>query len=311
MTVTTHSTDFSKRRAVRFIGGLLVLAGLLLGYVFVPNALAWDDCPRGEVDCVYPGECSRYVDTNGDGICDHSQAEPVTTTAAVDTTATTPATAAAATTATTATTTATAASNDTDAAAAAILIATGSTDTIVSTTPSTDSGGSTVAAADTATVAVATGAAAAIDSGGYSFFTHYYISPIALAFFLVYAVSFVLYKTKRMRVSTHRKIWNVLLLVTFLITGVFGLLLAIQLDYELPFTIPIDMLFWHVEAGIVMTLISLFHMGWHFNYYKNLLRSARTKRRAAEAAEREAVLRGAGRTQVAPVPERAQVCDRQ
>ena len=115
------------------------------------------------------------------------------------------------------------------------------------------------------------------------------MSPIALGFFLIYAVSFVLYKTKRIRISTHRKIWNVLLLATFLVTGIFGVILAIQLDYPLPFNIPIDLLFWHVEAGIVMTLISLFHMGWHFNYYRNILRTSRSKIRAARAAERQAL----------------------
>ena len=31
------------------------------------------DCPRGQVDDPYPGQCGGYVDTNEDGICDHSQ----------------------------------------------------------------------------------------------------------------------------------------------------------------------------------------------------------------------------------------------
>jgi hypothetical protein len=77
----------------------------------------------------------------------------------------------------------------------------------------------------------------------------------------------------------------VLLLATFLITGIFGLILTIQLDYELPFTIPFDLLFWHVEAGVAMTLISIFHVSWHFNYYRNLLRRSRKTVRAARAAE--------------------------
>ena len=111
------------------------------------------------------------------------------------------------------------------------------------------------------------------------------MSPIAIAFFLIYGVSFVLHKTKKIKVTTHRKIWNVLLLATFLITGIFGLILTIQLDYELPFTIPFDLLFWHVEAGVAMTLISIFHVGWHFNYYRNLLRRSRKTVRAARAAE--------------------------
>ena len=137
-----------------------------------------------------------------------------------------------------------------------------------------------------------------------SLLTHYYISPIAIAFFLIYAVSFFLYKTKRMKVATHRKIWNVLLMVTFLVTGAFGLLLTIQLDYRLPFTMPVDLLFWHVEAGIVMTLISFFHLGWHFRYHAKLLRSSRSRARASEGLELYPVPRAGERGQGALVPER-------
>jgi len=278
----------------------LLVFSVVFGFSLVSTAQAWDDCPRGEVDCVYPGECSRYIDTNGDGICDHSQSEPAAPT----------------------TTDSIAGSAVDTAAAAAALVSAAGADTTSTTTPSGGTGSSDdtvneVADAGSANIAGVSGVdgetavttAATDGSSSYSFLTHYYISPIAIGFFLIYAVSFVLYKTKRMRAATHRKIWNVLLLLTFLITGVFGLLLAIQLDYTLPFTIPVDMLFWHVEAGIVMTLISLFHMGWHFNYYKNLLRSSRAKARAAEAAERRRPVRPAEQKYMAPVPQRVKSTD--
>ncbi len=42
--------------------------------VFIPvSALAWSDCPFGQVNDEYPGQCRLYVDVNQDGICDHSQ----------------------------------------------------------------------------------------------------------------------------------------------------------------------------------------------------------------------------------------------
>lgn len=41
------------------------------------TVFAWDDCPFGLENDEYPGECGRYVDTNNDGICDHSQSEPI------------------------------------------------------------------------------------------------------------------------------------------------------------------------------------------------------------------------------------------
>jgi len=143
-----------------------------------------------------------------------------------------------------------------------------------------------------------------------SIFTNYYISPIAIGFFVVYALSFILYKSKRMKVTTHRKIWNVLLLATFMVTGVFGLLLTVQMQYGLPFTMPINMLFWHVEAGVVMTLISFFHMGWHFKYYARLLRTSRSRVREAESAERYPARHGAQRGQVALIPERVHSLER-
>jgi spermidine synthase len=108
-------------------------------------------------------------------------------------------------------------------------------------------------------------------------FTRYNVSPIAVGLLVIYLVSFVLYRTKRIKVSTHRKIWNVLLLFTFLTTGIFGLILAIRRDYALIFRMPLNLLFWHVEAGVVMTIISLFHLSWHLSYYLDLLKAGREK----------------------------------
>ena len=280
------------------------LAGLLFSFVNPTDALAWNNCPRGLVNDPYPGACRRYVDTNGDQVCDLSQSQPTASTTTASTTTTTVATTTkvSSTTSTLGTTTSAASGEPPTGncplgpcigCRACISIAAdvqngtpvAALSTISGSAGSTTSGGtgSAVAAAATATGSTAS---AASTTGGSGLFTHYMVSPIAIGFLLIYSLSFFLYKTKRIRISTHRKIWNVLLLATFLITGIFGLILTIQLDYTLPFTLPINLLFWHVEAGIVMTLISLFHMGWHFNYYRNLLRAGRNKARAARAAER-------------------------
>ncbi len=74
---------------------------------------------------------------------------------------------------------------------------------------------------------------------------------------------------------------------TFLITGIFGTILAFQLDWAPTFIWPVNLLFWHVEAGIVMTFISLFHLAWHFKYYKAILKNAREKWRVLRATQRE------------------------
>ena len=282
----TRSNNGTRRWAVVAIA-VLFAVGVALALPSAANAE--ETCPFGEVDCTYPGDCSRYVDVNDDGICDLSQTGE--TTAPTD--------------------------------EASTLVGEDSAATsdpaIPLTEETTQSGGKgrhrgegLIASADASTTsttlasaALATEATATTDSGGSFLLTHYYVSPIAIGFFLVYALSFFLYKTKRMKIATHRKIWNVLLLATFLVTGIFGLILTIQLDYRLPFQMPVNLLFWHVEAGIVMTLISIFHIAWHSKYYAKMLRTSRSNARAAESAERYPAQRGSTRGQVPPpLPER-------
>jgi uncharacterized membrane protein YfcA len=61
-------------KITRWILTLLVVVGVL--WVGTTSAWAWDDCPLGLVNDPYPGACPRYIDTNNDGICDHSQSDP-------------------------------------------------------------------------------------------------------------------------------------------------------------------------------------------------------------------------------------------
>jgi len=113
---------------------------------------AWDDCPFGEVNDAYPGDCGIYVDTDGDGICDLSQLAP----------------------------------EDRDGQQEAKESAVGRID---------------------------------------YFFIH--IMFILITF---YFVSLLISKKKK-KMRQHRKIWNILLLITFLISGIFGILLVLRINY--------------------------------------------------------------------------------
>jgi hypothetical protein len=114
---------------------------------------------------------------------------------------------------------------------------------------------------------------------------HYYFSPVAIGFLGVYGVSFGLYRTRRMKVTTHRKIWNMLLLGTFMLCGAIGLLLAVGITRSTPWALPGWLLVWHVETGIAMCFISFFHIGWHARYYLAIVtgkhRAARPERALA------------------------------
>ncbi len=87
-----------------------------------------------------------------------------------------------------------------------------------------------------------------------------------------YFLTFLLVKFNALKKQTHRKIWNVILLATFLMSGLLGFFLVVQLNYRLAMDWYLPFLKLHVEFGIAMAIISVFHTWWHLSYYLNILR---------------------------------------
>ncbi len=100
---------------------------------------------------------------------------------------------------------------------------------------------------------------------------NYFFLPILLILILFYTLTYIISKRQIIKKNYHRKIWNVILLITFLISGLFGLILAISISSGFRLSFYADLLFWHVEFGIAMAIISLFHIAWHWNYYKKMI----------------------------------------
>jgi len=100
---------------------------------------------------------------------------------------------------------------------------------------------------------------------------NYYFVPIAIILFILYLVTLSLSRKKKIKLLQHRKIWNVILLITFLISGIFGIILAIIISYGIKLPFYSDLLFWHVEMGIAMAIISIFHIAWHWKYFKKMI----------------------------------------
>lgn len=104
-----------------------------------------------------------------------------------------------------------------------------------------------------------------------TFTSHYHLIQIFVILTLFYIISLFLINKKLLTLATHRKIWNILLLITFLISTILGILLIMKINYNWQIPIP-NSLFWHVEAGIAMTIISFFHILWHWRYFQNMLK---------------------------------------
>ncbi len=100
----------------------------------------------------------------------------------------------------------------------------------------------------------------------------YLLIPIAIFSLILYFISLSLSKLAVIKLTTHRKIWNVLLLITFIVTALLGLVLAIQVNYKFKIPFLKQLLTLHVDFGIGMTMVAVFHFLWHWTYYLNLFK---------------------------------------
>ena len=88
---------------------------------------------------------------------------------------------------------------------------------------------------------------------------------------LLYLLSIFLVSKSILSKCTQRRIWNRLLLINFLISGLSGLLMVAMLNYNFWINSFMPLLKWHVIFGIAMAVISVFHVLWHLKYYKQIL----------------------------------------
>ena len=105
----------------------------------------------------------------------------------------------------------------------------------------------------------------------------YALIPIGIVIIILYVLTFLLYRAGIILKKSHRQIWNTGLLLAFFITAVLGLLLAVQVNYKLEIPWIKELLVWHVNFGISMSIVAIFHFIWHWSYYRELLRSSSNK----------------------------------
>lgn len=186
----------------------IIVVGVFLLFPVVSFA-QWDDCPHGKTEdsCEYPGECGRYVDTDNDAVCDHSQESPVQKTGSVEDSATSDVT----------------------------------NNTATSTVEQKEK-------------------------------TTYPLSMTIVVISLLYIITYSLAQNKKISMLTHKKIWNSVLTISFVVTIILSIILIIRVNLGHSLTVPFDVLYWHVVTGLVMMVVAFFHIGWHWRYYKNLFK---------------------------------------
>jgi len=96
----------------------------------------------------------------------------------------------------------------------------------------------------------------------------YVIFPVLFVLVVFYIFTSVLSRKKIISILNHRRFWNVLLLLSFLGVAFSGVFLVLRINYGININWPFNMLYWHVEIGIIMSIISIFHIMWHWRYFK-------------------------------------------
>lgn len=215
---------------------LLTLIFILVAFNSI-SIYAWDNCPFGLKDDPYPGECKRYIDTDGDGICDLSQPAPE--------------------------------DRNTDIALSDNNINENIKDDIgyFEEIREKTAGGFFVAEAASTQKTVSDSPSPERKSlPGYNFLEIFLIS------LQIYFGGKFLARKLDISLCKEKKFWNVFLLISFIGSAGTGMILVFIRDFAWFRSINFNFLFWHVEFSIVMTLLGIFHALWHLKYYLSIFK---------------------------------------
>jgi hypothetical protein len=220
---------------------VLIILGLL---VFCNLKLVAQECPFGIENC--KGQCGRFIDTDGDGYCDYTIiTEPIDTIIL---------------------------SEDTHEEINSQQNQQNSENT--GTIISSDTNHAMTENSDHHDIQFISQAKLSANENNKDNKKHGYRFILwTLLTFGAYFLSIILYRTRIYNKRTHRRIWNGLLLITFLVSGILGLVLVIQINYQIFFEYFFTFLQWHVDFGIGMAWIAIFHVIWHFKYFRNIFKS--------------------------------------
>ncbi|MDI6644469.1 MAG: hypothetical protein QME14_05360 [Methanobacteriaceae archaeon] len=192
-------------------------------------------CPYGLVNDPYPGHCPRYIDINGDGLCDLSQA-------------------------TTATTDTSTSSSDDD------TVATDSID------DSTNGRGHDVDVVDDPQNASSISDTGDIDGNLSDDGGGYYLLPISLLLISGYLFTHYLFSKGILSPKKHRRLWNLFVTAGYLGTGVTGVILTFMVNMGVKTALNPSITFWHAEFAILMVIGTLIHIHLYWKPFKNIFK---------------------------------------
>lgn len=100
----------------------------------------------------------------------------------------------------------------------------------------------------------------------------YNLIPLATTTIILYLVSYLLYLEDRLKRNMFYNIWKYVLIASFILTGVTGLILVIFVNYGIQTSWNLTIDFWHAEFAIVMAVSTLLHFHLYWKQVKKIFR---------------------------------------
>jgi hypothetical protein len=200
-------------------------------------------CPYG-LSCTAPGQCPRYVDSGGDGICDLGQ--PTTSSSSAESTS----------------------YDNSDSSTSASTTSTSQDQT---DTSSSASAGPVNNSSDTNASAVAD-QGNGIDNGSLPDDPQYFTLPVSMLLIGLYLITHFLFSKGILSRQKHRRIWNLLITAGIAGSGITGILLILFINLSIKTALNPSVTFWHVELSILMVIGTLIHLHLYRKPFRNMFR---------------------------------------
>ncbi|MCK9151145.1 DUF4405 domain-containing protein [Methanobacterium alcaliphilum] len=229
--IKSHYQNISPEYKVK-IAGILATVPIIAANI-IDGAFA-GGCPLG-LACSSPGQCGRYIDGDGDGLCDLAQTSATTT--------------------------------NTDSSSQDSETTVGSYDKSVTydsqdngsfdiDTPSSQENMQDLDGNATGTVQDP----GTLQGSDLSDATNYHILPISMLLLGGYLATYYLFKKGILKPQQHKRIWNMLLTFGFIGTGITGVLLTLMINMGISTAYNPQINYIHAEMAVIMVIGTVIHM---------------------------------------------------
>ncbi len=193
-------------------------------------------CPYGLSYDPYPGQCPRYIDANGSGSCDLAVSAASTT-----------------------------------QSSSASSSNSGSQDTTTDSQSSVDNSTNVTDHQEGANAtAIQDPGTGGLD--GTTDSSNFHILPVTIIMIGAYLFTYYLFKSGILKAKKHKRIWNILVSVGYLGTGITGVLLTVMINLGISTAYNPGITYWHAELALLMVLGTFIHLHIYRRSFKKMFK---------------------------------------